>query len=312
MSNRWNDNFSLGLLERGECRDDAAKAAISSYLDGEADSEERRTAEYHLASCPSCQNRAVNWRQVGRLLSNTTFTDGPTYQIQAEVRQELRAFLSKEASKPVRRPIPVLAFASGTLAAVALLICAFLLTQTNGPILLNPTTTTLAMSGSAATVRAAGTLTFSPMNRASLPTPTVAVSSFNLPPTLNAQVKGAATVRTYPAPAGRFSGWTAIVAWYSDKSNKLWIVSPQQSENEVSLSALADVTEPVRFYYDDPQAVIWSERGALVSYHLNDTQSNEWGLVVPQVGQTSATRLVQPPTAAAIAHATTTALAARS
>lgn len=307
MSDRWNQNpFRLGLLERGQCRDEAAKLAISSYLDGEADAEERALAEYHLPDCLDCQEMALNWRQEARLIGSTGYSDSAAYQIQGEVRAALKPFLLKEAARTQRRAFPALAFTGGMAALVAVVLCTVALSRlTFGSMNSFDAATAVAGSvaaGNTATARSAGTVIFSPMSSKLSATPTVAVT-FAVPTGLSESLKQATLVRYYPAPAGRFSGLTAVVGWYTDGTNRLWLVDPARGESEVSLSGLAGPNETVRFY-DDAQTVIWSERGLLVSYHVADAKVSDWGLVVPQAGELSAVRLVQPPTAAAIVRAT--------
>jgi anti-sigma factor RsiW len=294
------------VLERGQCRDDAAKLAISSYLDGEADAEERALAEYHLPYCLDCQEMALNWRQEARLVSSTGFSDSPAYQIQGEVRANLQPLLMKEAARSRSRPLPALAFSGGMAALVVVVLCAMALSRFSfgGSTGFDPATAS-AMTVSAqnsATARTANTVVFSPMNSILPATPTVA-ATLTAPAGLRDILKNASAVRYYPAPAGRFSGLIAVVAWFADKSNRLWIIDPVQGESEVSLAELAEPNEAVRFY-NDPQTVMWSERGVLVSYHISDAKAADWGLVVPQAGEISAIRLVQPPTAVAIARAT--------
>ncbi len=308
MSDRYNrDMFGTGLLEQGECYDDEAQLAISSYLDGEAEAAERRLAEYHLSSCRACQNMAHNWRQEARQVASTRFSDSAAYQVQAEVRAVLQPFLLKEASRPNRRPVSAFALTGGLVTVVAAGLCFLLLTRFtfNSPTMLDlasPVAMTIN-AGNTATAGANNTVMFSRMNTMLAATPTVA-ASLSIPASLSTILQTARAVRYYPAPNGRFAGMTAVLAWYGENDNRLWLVDARHSESEVLLSALAWQNEAVRFYFNDPQAVIWSERGAIVSYHLGNATVSEWGLVVPQAGQISAARLVQPPTAAALAQAT--------
>jgi len=313
MSDRSNkDSFGTGLLERGKCRDEAAQLAISSYLDGEADANERKQAEQHLNHCYSCQQTVLNWRQEARTIASPMFSEGAAYQIQAEVRANLFNFLQKEANRrPARSTIPRLARMGGALAVMGIVACGLLVARLLlGNVALSPADLTISPSlsltaGSPSTVRASGTVVFSPL--AATPT-AVSVSAFtsvaSVPASLKTSLKEAIAVRYYAAPEGRFAGLTAIVAWYSDNNNRLWILDPVRGETEVSLLALAETGEAVRFYYDDPQALIWSERGAIVAYHLADAHTSEWGLIVPEKGQIGAARLGLPPTAVALARAT--------
>ncbi|MEI6044798.1 MAG: hypothetical protein WCS37_10615 [Chloroflexota bacterium] len=314
MSDRWNrDPFRIGLLELGKCHDETAKLAISSYLDGEADSEERALAEYHLPSCLACQNMALTWRQEAHLVGSTRFSDSATYQIQAEVRASLQPFWLKEATKTQRHSAPSssLALAGGMTALLAVVVCGLLLARLsfNGAAILDSSTAFTMVAGSAATAHATNsTVIFSQLNNLLPATPTVTTSPL-LGESLSPDLKEATSFRYYPALTGRFAGLTALVAWYSDKNNRIWIIDPLQGNREISLAALAEQDEAVRFHYNDPQAVIWSERGAIVSYHLSDNKVNELGLVIPQAGEFSVVRLVQPSTVAALARATSSPVA---
>jgi hypothetical protein len=293
----------IGLLERGDCRDEAAQVAISSYLDGEADAEERQLAENHLEDCIVCQGRVIVWRQEARLIGSPRYTEGPTYQIQAEVRAALQPLITRSNRQPLRRSVTGVNLAGIMASLVVLSAFVFMVTRLNltGPAVINtPISTAITMSGAGtATARVSGPVIMG--NFAFAPTPTIALNTFNPPADLESALHTASAVRYYPAPEGRFAGFTAVLAWYADKSSRMWLLDQQHGETEVSLTELAETGGLVRFYYDDPQAVIWSERGAIVSYHLGDSQLNEWGLVVPQSGKVSAARLVQPATAAALA-----------
>src|SRR5689334_7388347 len=148
MSDRSNrDSFGIGLLERGDCRNEAAQLAISSYLDGEADASERNLAENHLGECLTCQARIVNWRQEARMVSSPMFSESVAYQLHSEVRAALQPFLAQKALKPSNsakagqttgRAFPRLAWMSGAALAVVAAFT-FLVAQFNmsGPLLLN-------------------------------------------------------------------------------------------------------------------------------------------------------------------------------
>ncbi len=254
----------------------------------------------------------TNWRQEARLTRSTTFTEGPAYQTQAEVRAKLRPFLHQEVSlkfgatsfRPARAAIGVF------LVAFAFTGCVALFTRfnlNNGPIFDSASSASVTLNaGGTAPVRSSSAVSFSTVGLGLSPE---ATPTLKIPEKLSLLLKRASTIRYYPAPAGRFSGLTAAVAWYPDNTNRLWIIDPYKGEMEISLSELGGQNEPVLFYEDDPQAVLWSEKGVIVSYHLAGSKGNEWGLVVPQAGQVSASRLVQPATATVLAQVNISPLA---
>ncbi|HKV05897.1 MAG TPA: zf-HC2 domain-containing protein [Candidatus Acidoferrales bacterium] len=93
---------------------------IIAYMDGRADSGERRDVEEHLAGCASCRTRLEEFRKVWSALDEVPAVE-PTFGFDARVRQRVSA-------EPPRRwfellvPQPRLAFSAVLLLALTLWI----------------------------------------------------------------------------------------------------------------------------------------------------------------------------------------------
>jgi anti-sigma factor RsiW len=99
--------------------EDVSKELIT-YLDGRANSSERRKIEDHLASCPGCRSRAEEMRRVSMLLGELPAIE-PSFGFDARVRQRV-------AAEPRRSwfwrlvPPPRPAFAMALLIAMTVLV----------------------------------------------------------------------------------------------------------------------------------------------------------------------------------------------
>lgn len=110
MYDKWGG--SSATLSRG-CEDEKTQMAISSYLDGEANSLERQVAETHLAGCSTCRSKLSSWAQdSGRI--RQSLQDRQLDWIARAIADQTRAFLTKElpqlrsrvAARPTYRPTP--------------------------------------------------------------------------------------------------------------------------------------------------------------------------------------------------------------
>ena len=99
--------------------EDVSKDLIA-YLDGRANSSDRRRIEEHLAGCPACRSRAEEMRKVSVLLGELPAIE-PSFGFDARVRQRV-------AAEPQRSwfwrlvPPPRPAFAMALLVALTVLV----------------------------------------------------------------------------------------------------------------------------------------------------------------------------------------------
>jgi anti-sigma factor RsiW len=110
--------------------EDVSKELIT-YLDGRANSSERRKIEDHLASCPGCRSRAEEMRKVSMLLGDLPAIE-PSFGFDARVRQRV-------AAEPQRSwfwrlvPPPRPAFAMALLIAMTVLVAKLPTKRTPAP-----------------------------------------------------------------------------------------------------------------------------------------------------------------------------------
>ncbi len=109
---------NVALLPMPDCGDEQAQIALSSYLDGEADAEERALVEWHLASCRACHLVLAAWSQDSSRLRQALHDPQAAYKAQAiadQTRDWLAAQFSREntraitaigPSRPRTRPVP--------------------------------------------------------------------------------------------------------------------------------------------------------------------------------------------------------------
>lgn len=116
MHNKWGG--SSATLVRS-CGDERTQIAISSYLDGEADSMERELAERHLANCLACRELMANWAQgAGQVRQN--LQDRQLDWMARAIADQTRSFLARELPQMQTRERgrlqPVGSLAGGSLA----------------------------------------------------------------------------------------------------------------------------------------------------------------------------------------------------
>lgn len=112
MHNKWGG--SSAILVRS-CGDERTQIAISSYLDGEADSMERELAERHLADCVACRELMADWAQgAGQIRQN--LQDRQLDWIARAIADQTRSFLARELPQMQQRGQPVGSLARSGLA----------------------------------------------------------------------------------------------------------------------------------------------------------------------------------------------------
>ncbi len=103
MPDKWPENGKVVTLYSC-CQNEAARQAISSFMDGEADRMERVQAEQHLEACPDCRRLVASWSRSRASLLQAAH-NSQLERIAEAVAGQTRAWLQTEILTLPNRPV---------------------------------------------------------------------------------------------------------------------------------------------------------------------------------------------------------------